>query len=121
MKKAALVVAGASLLAVGAVAAPAPAQAQSIYDWGPYGYYSGFGYPYGGYGPGPVASYSYGYDAPVAYRTTYYETAPTVVGYRHVVRPRLAFYGGPRWHHRWYGSAAFYGGPIPHHRWHRRW
>lgn len=77
--------------------------ASSAYGWGPgYGYYGGPG----NYG-GPYA-YDYGYDEPYrwggGYTRTYY-SAPVTYGYRRVVRPAYAYYGGSY--------------PVVRHRWHR--
>ena len=127
MNKTALVLATVGTLGLSAVAAPTPAEARwrggfgpalaggllagavigglasSAYAYGPgYGYY---GYPgyyddyyapayYGGYDPYPWGGYT----------TTYYSTsyAPAYYGYgyRRVVRPAYAYYGGsfPRRH-----------------------
>lgn len=93
--------------------------ASSAYAWGPgygYGYYNGYpGYDYD-YGYAPAYYGGYGYDeGPYSwggYSTTYYSSgfAPawSGFGYRRVVRPAFASYGGPiprrhivhRWH-RW--------------------
>ncbi|MHC2625957.1 hypothetical protein ACVIW2_007989 [Bradyrhizobium huanghuaihaiense] len=134
--KTALVLATVGTLGLSAVAAPTPAEARwrggfgpalaggliagavigglasSAYAYGPgYGYYGpGYGYYGGGYAPayyGGYEPYPWG-----GYTTTYYSTgyAPAYYGYgyRRVVRPAYAYYGGPfprrhfhrhRWHH----------------------
>jgi len=87
--------------------------ASSAYAYGPgYGYYGpGYGY-YGGYAPayyGYDYAPAYGY-APAysGYTTSYYAPAYYGPRYRRVVRPAYAYYGGPRYHHRYYRA-------------HRRW
>ncbi|MEK9278920.1 MULTISPECIES: hypothetical protein [unclassified Bradyrhizobium] len=116
MNRAALVLTTIGALGASAVAAPTPAEAQwrgfapavagglvagavigglasSAYAYGPgygyYGYDDGYYAPayYGGYEP-----YAWG-----GYTRTYYSTgyAPAYYGYRRVVRPAYAYYGGP--------------------------
>jgi len=115
MRKAALVLATAATLGLTSVAAPTAAQARGFghHGFGPAlaggliagAVIGGLASSAYAYGPG------YGYYAP-AYYGGYYDDYAPVYGYRRVVRPAFAFYGGPRfyggWHHR-------------HHGWHRYW
>jgi hypothetical protein len=131
MKKTAVVLAAIAAIGMSAVVAPSPAEARirgfgpalagglvagaviggPAYAWGPgYGYYDGYAPAYygGGYGPEYYGAYDYDYDV-APYRwggstTTTYYAAPVYTGYRRVVRPAFAYYGGPypRWHHRWH-------------------
>ena len=128
MRKAALVIATVATLGIGAITAPAPAEARggfgpglaggliagaliggiasNAYGYGP-GYYGG-GYAPSYYGGGYAPAYYDGGYAPAYYGGGYYGAyAPVYSGYRYrrVIRPAYAYYGGPRyggWHHRGY-------------------
>jgi hypothetical protein len=138
MNKTALVLATVGALGVSAVAAPTPAEARfwggfgpglaggliagavigglatSAYAYGPgYGYYGGYPGYYGGYAPAYYGGYGGGDPYPWGgYTTTYYGGgyAPAYYGYgyRRVVRPAYAYYGGP------FPRRHFY-----HRAWHR--
>jgi hypothetical protein len=114
MRKAALVLATAATLGLTSVAAPTAAEARGFghHGFGPAlaggliagAVIGGLASSAYAYGPG------YGYYAP-AYYDGYYDDYAPVYGYRRVVRPAFAFYGGPR----------FYGGWHHRHHWHRYW
>jgi hypothetical protein len=113
MRKAALVLATAATVGLSSLAAPAPAEARFGHG----------GFHHGGFGFGPAlaggllagavigglatSAYGYGPGYGYGYPGYYYGGyAPyPAYGYRTVVRPAYAYYGGPiypRWRHRWH-------------------
>ena len=124
MKKAAVVLSAAAVIAMTTISIPTAAEARGGWGWGPgiaggliagaligglasnaYGYGPGYGYApgyYDGYAPAYYGGYAPAY---------YGGYAPAYYGYRYrrVYRPAYAYYGGPRyyggwhrgWRHRW--------------------
>jgi len=142
MKRTAIVLATLGAVGLGAVAAPAPAEARFFRGgFGPalaggliagaifgglassaYAYEAGYPYYgyYGGYAPayygGYAPAYSYGYGDD--YGAPYQWGGYTTTTYYNDYAP--AYYGYS------YGrvvrpASGFYLGPVWHHRWHRRW